>query len=56
MTESENEINLIRIEGLMDKGDGRTPEEGQLLERLKRLSADFEAAHYNFEDSEHQGT
>jgi HTH-type transcriptional regulator/antitoxin HigA len=47
-TEEENEKNLVRIEALMDKGDGRSPEEDRLLELLTRLSADFEAANYDF--------
>jgi HTH-type transcriptional regulator/antitoxin HigA len=47
-TEKENERTLARIESLMDKGDGRNPEEDRLLELLARLAADFEAANYDF--------
>lgn len=46
-TEEENEKNLCQIEALMDRGDNRTPEEDRLLELLARLSADFEAEHYD---------
>jgi hypothetical protein len=46
-SEDENEINLLHIEALMDKGDGRSPEEDRLLELLAKLVADFEAANYN---------
>jgi HTH-type transcriptional regulator/antitoxin HigA len=47
-TEEENERALLQIEALMDKGDGRSPEEDRLLELLARLAADFEAANYDF--------
>jgi HTH-type transcriptional regulator/antitoxin HigA len=47
-TEAENEKTLLQIEILMDKGDGRSPEEDRLLELLTRLSSDFEAANYDF--------
>ena len=47
-TEEENERTLLQIEALMDKGDGRNPEEDRLLELLTRLSADFEASNYDF--------
>jgi HTH-type transcriptional regulator / antitoxin HigA len=47
-SEEENEKTLLQIEALMDKGDGRSPEEDRLLELLARLSADFEAANYDF--------
>jgi hypothetical protein len=38
---------LAEIEELMDKGEGRSPEESRLLELLARLAADFESAHYD---------
>ncbi len=47
-TDEENEKTLLQIEALMDKGDGRSPEEDRLLELLARLAADFEATNYDF--------
>jgi HTH-type transcriptional regulator/antitoxin HigA len=47
-SEEENEKTLLQIEALMDKGDGRSPEEDRLLELLAKLVADFEAANYDF--------
>jgi hypothetical protein len=47
-SEEENEETLLQIQALIDKGDGRSPEEVRSLERLAMLAADFEAAHYDF--------
>jgi hypothetical protein len=47
-SEAENEQTLLQIETLMDKGDGRCPQEDRLLQVLAKLAAEFEAAHYDF--------
>lgn len=50
-TEEENERILSEIEKLMDKGEGRTPEERKLLELLVKLVEDFEEKHYPMPDT-----
>lgn len=50
-TEEENERILSEIEKLMDKGEGRTPEERKLLELLVKLVEDFEEKHYPVPDA-----
>lgn len=45
-TETENNRMLAVVEQLMKKGDKLTAEEGELLELLAKLIADFEAKHY----------
>lgn len=50
-SEAENERVLAQIEALMDKGDGRTPEEDRLLNLLAKLSEDFEASNYDLGQS-----
>jgi HTH-type transcriptional regulator / antitoxin HigA len=45
-TEEENERMLAVVEQLMAKGENLKPEEGELLELLGQLIADFEEAYY----------
>ena len=50
-TEEENERMLAVIEQLMAKGENLKPEEGELLELLGKLVADFEEAYYQPTDA-----
>jgi len=50
-TEEENERMLAVIEQLMAKGANLKPEEGELLELLGKLVADFEEAYYQPTDA-----
>lgn len=47
-SEKDNEKTLFHVEALMEKGDGRSPDEDRLLQLLAKLAADFEASHYDF--------
>lgn len=49
-TEAENNRLLAIVEQLMKKGDALTVEEGELLELLGRLIADFEEKRYPLKD------
>lgn len=51
-TEDENDRMLALVEQLMAKGDGLTPEEGELLSLLGKLIADFEKEFYHLDDAE----
>jgi HTH-type transcriptional regulator / antitoxin HigA len=50
-TEAEHERTLAAVEELMEKGDGRTPEESRLLELLAKLAEDFEETHQEVGDA-----
>lgn len=50
-TEAENERLLAEIERLLDKGEGRSPEEDKLLELMTTLVEDFEERHYSIPDA-----
>lgn len=51
-TEVENNRMLALVEQLMAKGDGLTPEEGELVKLLGKLIADFEEKFYHLEDAQ----
>jgi len=51
-TEDENEAMLLKIEGLLAKGDRMTPEELALVELMTELVEAFEDDNYQIEDSE----
>lgn len=50
-TEEENERLLAEVERLIDKSDGRSPEEDKLLELMVTLIEDFEEKHYPIPDA-----
>lgn len=50
-SEEENNRLLALVERLMAKGESLTPEEGELLELLGKLIADFEEEFYQPEDA-----
>jgi HTH-type transcriptional regulator / antitoxin HigA len=50
-TEAENDRMLALVEQLMAKGDGLTPEEGELLSLLGKLIVDFEEEFYHLDDA-----
>jgi HTH-type transcriptional regulator / antitoxin HigA len=50
-TEEENDRMLTLVKQLMAKGNGLTPEEGELLRLLGKLIADFEEEFYHPEDA-----
>jgi len=49
-TAAQHERMLDEIEGLMDKGDRRTPEEDAALNLMVRLVRDYEDRHYPLPD------
>jgi HTH-type transcriptional regulator/antitoxin HigA len=50
--DEEHERMLAQIEKLMDKGEGRTPEETELLKLMVRLAQDYEDEHYPIPEAE----